>query len=167
MNSKRECGSCSLCCKLLPVRDRALIKPASERCPHQRHSGCAIYASRPFSCRAFFCGWLHGANTKRPDRAHYVIDQMLDYVTLETGRKEPVVQVWADTRYPLAYRDPDLMAFLELKQLPGLVRFDNKRAVLLVPSCRSADGAYEKETIFSEGEHSPGEIQKVLAEAQQ
>jgi len=39
----RVCGSCSLCCKLLPIPP--LNKPAGKRCDYQRHGkGCTIYA---------------------------------------------------------------------------------------------------------------------------
>jgi hypothetical protein len=89
---KRECGNCTLCCKLLPMtndtNDLALDatirlmehgladpadfvgigpnfdKPAGQRCPHQRHKGgCNIYSSRPFGCRMWSCRWLLGDDT--------------------------------------------------------------------------------------------------------
>jgi hypothetical protein len=89
---KRECGSCTLCCKLLPVasesrklhietleaairhglltREEAantvpdFHKPAGQRCPHQRASkGCTIYATRPFGCRFWNCRWLVNDDT--------------------------------------------------------------------------------------------------------
>jgi len=38
----RQCGGCTLCCKLLPVPP--LEKLAGQRCQHQRHGkGCAVY----------------------------------------------------------------------------------------------------------------------------
>ena len=55
--SKRECGSCSLCCKLLPVS--ALYKPQNEWCKHcVPGKGCASYRLRPKACRDFNCLWL-------------------------------------------------------------------------------------------------------------
>jgi Putative zinc- or iron-chelating domain len=88
----RQCGQCTLCCKLLPMqheqrekaaRTIALMvehgmmspgeartispefdKPAGERCPHQQHhKGCAIYSRRPASCRLWSCRWLTGEDT--------------------------------------------------------------------------------------------------------
>ena len=39
----RQCGDCTLCCRLLPVR--SLNKGAGERCKHQSHArGCKVYA---------------------------------------------------------------------------------------------------------------------------
>jgi hypothetical protein len=56
--SGRACGSCSLCCKLLPIRE--LDKPENQWCVHCRpgNGGCGIYADRPPSCRGFACEWL-------------------------------------------------------------------------------------------------------------
>ncbi|MBY0613424.1 MAG: hypothetical protein K2P80_14695 [Beijerinckiaceae bacterium] len=54
---KRDCGSCSLCCKLLPVA--ALYKPQNEWCKHcVPGKGCASYRLRPKACRDFSCLWL-------------------------------------------------------------------------------------------------------------
>jgi hypothetical protein len=54
----RECGSCSLCCKLLYIRE--LNKPIDTWCQHCKpgKGGCTIYADRPATCRGFVCGWL-------------------------------------------------------------------------------------------------------------
>lgn len=55
--SKRNCGSCSLCCKLLPVA--ALYKPQNEWCKHcVPGKGCSSYRLRPKACRDFSCLWL-------------------------------------------------------------------------------------------------------------
>jgi hypothetical protein len=55
--SKRECGSCSLCCKVLDVP--ALYKPAGQWCRHFRAgTGCEIHQLRPKPCRDFSCLWL-------------------------------------------------------------------------------------------------------------
>lgn len=54
---ERQCGSCSLCCKLMDVPD---IKEPHQWCPHARAGagGCAIYPRRPERCREFHCMWL-------------------------------------------------------------------------------------------------------------
>jgi len=58
----RVCGTCSLCCKLLPIRE--LEKPENTWCVHCRPAagGCTIYADRPHSCREFACHWLISKN---------------------------------------------------------------------------------------------------------
>lgn len=54
----RECGDCTLCCKIMGIRE--LDKPPGVWCGHCRPArGCAIYDSRPQECRKFVCGYLH------------------------------------------------------------------------------------------------------------
>jgi hypothetical protein len=54
----RECGDCSLCCRLLDVPETN--KQPSQWCLHCRpgKGGCSIYADRPQACRQWACGWL-------------------------------------------------------------------------------------------------------------
>jgi hypothetical protein len=53
----RECGSCTLCCRVLGVGK--LQKPPGQHCQHcEDNWGCLIYADRPNQCRDFNCGFL-------------------------------------------------------------------------------------------------------------
>jgi hypothetical protein len=56
----RECGSCSLCCKLPHIDIPELKKPRDTWCPHCRpgKGGCSIYQTRPGLCKAYTCLWL-------------------------------------------------------------------------------------------------------------
>lgn len=172
----RQCGDCQLCCKLLPVRE--LSKGANQRCQHQRFGkGCAIYGSAdmPLSCRLWTCRWLANDDAddlRRPDRAGYVIDVVPDFVRAvsnEDGseRQIEVVQIWCDPKQPEAYRDSDLLAWLERKARKGclgLVRYDAKRAVLLWPPSMTGDGWHVWDANCSgEPEHSAAEVRAVLA----
>lgn len=60
----RRCGGCTLCCKILPVRE--LAKPANTRCQHQRTGkGCAVYARLAQvspACVFWSCRWPMRAN---------------------------------------------------------------------------------------------------------
>jgi hypothetical protein len=166
----RKCGDCTLCCRLVPVAE--LHKKGGERCKHQRFNGCAIYASRPVSCRAWSCRWLVDedcAELRRPDRSHYVVDVMPDFVVCEQDGKEftiPVVQIWCDPKYPHAHRDPALRAYLRKlwkdKGMIALVRFDDDTGLSLLPL---ADGSFiEKASGRDVGPgHSFEQIMKVLA----
>jgi hypothetical protein len=141
----RQCGDCQLCCRLVPVPP--LGKKANQRCEHQKFGkGCAVYhtAQMPSACALWNCRWLTGDDTadlSRPDRSHYVIDIMPDYITLqnnETGKQfqVQVVQVWLDPKHPDAHRDPALTAYLTRRAEEGiaaLVRLDAKRAITLFP----------------------------------
>ena len=54
----RECGKCSLCCKVIEIDE--INKPPGAWCwdcaPGK--GGCKIYETRPNSCRHFVCRWL-------------------------------------------------------------------------------------------------------------
>lgn len=179
---KRECGECTLCCRLVPVNDsgitingidstRALHKAAGQRCVHQRRTGCSIYLRRPVSCRAWSCMWLQGAAMRRPDRSHYVIDMLPDFVTTtdETGHQEkvPVAQIWIDENYPDAHLDTDLRAWLEHRSIAGLVRYGNTRGLVLFPPSVTGSGWVTIGTEWMQGEpeHTAAEINEVLEAA--
>jgi hypothetical protein len=54
----RECGACNVCCYALTIDDPELLKPQGYRCKNSRpDKSCAIYESRPQTCRRFYCGW--------------------------------------------------------------------------------------------------------------
>lgn len=174
---KRQCGGCSLCCKLLPVSQ--ISKAAAERCPHQRYTkGCAIYASRPESCRVWSCQWLLGGDDvrdlPRPDRSHYVIDPMPDFVRLTSDDSAPielpVIQIWLDAGYPDAHRDPALRAYLEMRAkatgMGALVRIagNNDALGLFAPSISEDRQWHEVTTNFKpEMQHSAADIARVMA----
>jgi hypothetical protein len=110
---RRQCGDCQLCCKLVPVQ--SINKPAGTACRFQKfHKGCTVYrsANMPFERAVWNCRWLVNDDTAdlpRPDRAHYVIDLMPDYVTHidnKTGeqRNIQVVQIWVDPKRAMILR---------------------------------------------------------------
>lgn len=71
----RECGSCTLCCKLMRVKE--LEKPPGSWCAHCRPGrGCGIYEARPQECRVFLCDWLTHAELGpewRPDKSKMIL----------------------------------------------------------------------------------------------
>ena len=139
----RQCGDCSLCCRLLPVPP--LQKKAGESCRFQKfHKGCTVYQTRamPPECSLWSCRWLVNDDTadlSRPDRSHYVIDIMPDYITInqdETGLKQniQVVQIWIDPKYPDAHRDPALRRFMFRRAQDGIaaiIRYNAKDAIVV------------------------------------
>ena len=57
VDAPRQCGDCSLCCKVLGIPE--LDKPKDSWCPNfLAGTGCRIYATRPPSCHNFVCRWL-------------------------------------------------------------------------------------------------------------
>jgi hypothetical protein len=151
----RKCGECGLCCKLLPVK--SLGKPANTRCQFQRMSkGCTIYAKRPFDCQTWACRWLVDpatAGLPRPDRSHYVVDIMPDFITIDqhdgAGPVDiPVLQIWVDPAYPDAHRTPALREYMQRmaveEGMAALVRWDSKRAVTVFAPFFSSDGQWHE-----------------------
>jgi Fe-S-cluster containining protein len=67
----RACGTCNVCCVALTIDDPELQKPQGYRCRNTLpDKSCAIYATRPQTCRAFYCGWRRLKwirETLRPD----------------------------------------------------------------------------------------------------
>jgi hypothetical protein len=93
----RSCGSCSLCCKVVGVDE--LAKPIGAWCRHcNRQNGCAIYDTRPASCRMFICQWMLAENLGpewKPDRAKFAL------LKSAGGRH---LTVFADPGNPSAWR---------------------------------------------------------------
>jgi len=172
----RQCGDCQLCCKLLPVR--SLDKGAGERCRHQSHArGCKVYHQlgrvSP-ECRLWSCRWLvndDAGDLRRPDRSHYVLDIMPEYVTLQDGEGKrtpiPVVQIWVDPSHPDAHRDPALRAWLQRRAIAegvaGLVRYSDTAGFVIFPPSLSDDGQWhEAESNLVGPTHSIGEVMQAL-----
>jgi hypothetical protein len=76
----RECGNCTACCTVLPIRTAELQKTSHVLCVHCRASeGCQIYATRPQVCRDYYCGWrlLPGLPENwRPDLSGIFVDRV-------------------------------------------------------------------------------------------
>lgn len=156
--SHRRCGGCVLCCKLLPIAQ--LRKPAGKACPHQRTGkGCAIYHERPMECASWACRWLAAEDEtrgmRRPDRAHYCIDGLLDelrFVPEDGG--EPIVmaclQVWMDPAFPEAAHDPALRAYLARMaaeyHVAALLRWSSRIATAVFAPALNADGEWHEQT---------------------
>jgi hypothetical protein len=79
----RECGACSLCCRVMGVPE---VKQDHEWCPHAKpgKGGCAIYASRPARCREFNCQWLMDNKIPdywKPSKSKIVINIVVEHGT--------------------------------------------------------------------------------------
>lgn len=155
MSIERKCGDCQLCCKLLPTKE--INKPANTRCKHQKvGKGCAIYARRPLSCAVWNCRWLLNDDTadlSRPDRVHYVIDVLPDWVTIqqEDGSSQdlPVLQIWVDPNFPDAHRDPHLRAYIQRRGIKdgmaALIRYGSNDGFAIFPPSIAADGQWHEQ----------------------
>lgn len=71
----RDCGSCTLCCKVYEVP--AVESAAGSWCRHCLPGrGCGIHETRPQHCRSFFCLWMTqdflGPDWK-PEKSRFVL----------------------------------------------------------------------------------------------
>lgn len=103
----RECGDCTLCCKVMAIEH--LAKPASSWCPHCKPGrGCLIYPERPEERRNFNCLWLVNDRLDqrwRPSKSRLVLTTSDDGIEVrcdpgfpDAWRKEPFrgeIQQWA------------------------------------------------------------------------
>ncbi len=73
--STRTCGRCTLCCKVLEIRE--LGNPEGAWCPNcVAGQGCQIYPDRPAECVAFQCRYLCDPSLSDdwyPARCHIVL----------------------------------------------------------------------------------------------
>ena len=103
----RECGTCTLCCKLLTIDEPTNVEsPGGEWCTHcEIGKGCKIFkeSRRPLICNKFECGWLSNntiPENLRPDQIGMVIARhgrkvilMLDKDVSHKWRKPEVVEL--------------------------------------------------------------------------
>jgi hypothetical protein len=98
----RECGTCSLCCKLLGIAE--LDKPEARWCPHcaPGKGGCQIYESRPAACQGFHCAWLQSSDFG-PEWKPTISKMVLAREHGEVDR----VTIFVDPSFPTAWqREP-------------------------------------------------------------
>jgi hypothetical protein len=94
---EKQCGDCSLCCKIMAIPE--LNKPKQAWCDHLvKKQGCGIYETRPPSCRGFKCLWLQDPRLPpewKPNRAKFVM----------VGDSQSGLIVHGDANFPGAWRD--------------------------------------------------------------
>jgi hypothetical protein len=121
MSETRECGSCTLCCKVLAVA--ALDKPKGVWCRHCRPGkGCGIYEQRPPECRSFGCLWL--ADPKFPDAFKPERSKLVFVLEANASR----VVAHCDPGRPAAWRQPE--NYRLLKNMAAVSAASGKQVVV-------------------------------------
>ncbi|MCA0425576.1 MAG: hypothetical protein LCH61_20085 [Proteobacteria bacterium] len=129
----RDCGTCTLCCKVFDVP--VLEKKAGEWCSHcLPGKGCAIHATRPDHCRAFHCFWMLApflGPEWKPEKAKFVI-------TIDPATQFMLVQVdpaqagsWKREPY---YSQFKKWSLANLQRGRQVVVFVNKAATVILPN---------------------------------
>jgi len=128
--NKRVCGECQACCTTLAVAD--IAKPKHTRCPSQCAAGCAVYASRPESCRLYKCSWLegYGRAADRPDKSGVIMETLVFH---QAGREPITVLVAFSTGpAPLQNEQVDRLAVTVVKKSVCLIHMDNEITIFAV-----------------------------------
>jgi hypothetical protein len=108
----------------------------------------------------------------RPDRCHYVVDVMPDFITLQIDDKSAnvqAVQIWIDPNYPNAHRDPALRSWLEKlaeEGTVGMVRYNERDCIVIFPPAMSDDGQWHEvpgNPKTAQKQHSITDILKALS----
>jgi hypothetical protein len=128
----RECGDCSLCCKLLVVAE--LDKPQNIWCRHLKMgTGCGIYATRPESCREFYCRWMEDATLGpewKPSKSKMMLAHLAEH-QLSVHVDPGATGVWRKEPY---FSHLSAMAKSGLKNNAILKIMDNGRTFVLLPN---------------------------------
>jgi hypothetical protein len=114
----RECGQCTLCCKLLKVD--VIEKPAGKWCKHcTPGKGCNIYAERPDVCAAWFCGWREW---ERLGPKWYPLKSKMIFSATDVSLdpKNPRIEVDVDPSYPNQWRKLEYLTELREFAREGL-----------------------------------------------
>jgi hypothetical protein len=130
--SKRECGSCSLCCKVLDVP--AVYKPAGQWCKHfAAGTGCEIHQLRPKACRTFECMWLSDdwlGEEWKPSTSKFVLtkEYEVDAIAVHVDPKAP--NSWKLEPY---YSNLKKLAVKLLAENKVLLIYESQRQLLVLP----------------------------------
>src|SRR3569833_1733688 len=105
-SAPRDCGPCTLCCKVMAVDE--IEKVAGAWCAHcAKGAGCAIYETRPQSCRAFSCAWLRHPQLPRNLRPD------LTRVVLAFDNNATRLIASCDPAHPMAWRREPIYGYLK------------------------------------------------------
>lgn len=133
----RTCGTCTMCCKLLGIKE--LDKPSDKWCPHcDVGHGCKIYADRPPSCVEFACAYIMEPDLPeelRPDRCRVVM-----WAPIEANDK--FIQFNVDPAYPDAWKTSAMRTAIESILSYGsdiIISTGNHRAILTSSPARAEE----------------------------
>lgn len=128
----RECGSCTLCCKVYHVPE--INKVAGKWCEYcTPGKGCGIYETRPTQCREFHCLWLTEASLApawKPERSKMVLSvfPLNGFIYVQVDPNAP--QAWRKEPY---YRQLHRLAESNLRDGRHVIVFVNDVATLIMP----------------------------------
>lgn len=122
----KDCGGCTVCCKLLNVPGLA---GCGEQCPHAcPGTGCMIYEERPDVCLGFDCFWRAESwpDELRPDKCNVLFEAL-------PGVKTILVSVEPDD--PDAWKKPKILRVIHILRDKGrpLVLKTKNDSMMFIP----------------------------------
>ena len=128
----RECGTCTLCCKVFAIPE--YNNRTGEWCPHCTPGvGCRVYEKRPGPCRTFACLWLDDPGIPddwKPERTKIVL-----YI----APPKDTLYVNVDPGHPQAWRKPPFFEQLRnwskelIEKDRHVIVFVKEAATLILP----------------------------------
>lgn len=142
LTADRPCGECSACCTKISIAE--LHKSEGVSCRSLAASGgCVRYASRPQSCKTFYCLWKTGAvaESERPDKSGFVLmlamEDDLKFMLAMADTKEQIRESadWLEelallTCMPVVCRvpqDPEYFAYGAPEQVEAVRVFQERK----------------------------------------
>lgn len=152
--SGRECGECSMCCKLMEITE--LSKPAGTWCSHvAKRRGCTIYEARPPSCAAFECGYLFWpvpGEHWRPSKCKMVI-VIEDDSRIAVHVDPSTPNIWKSQPFYSDLKEWAIQAALHDQQLIVSVA---RKMVALLPDCEVDLGYVAEDEVVLTGRFADG-----------
>jgi len=109
----KDCGECSLCCKLIAVPGLA---EAGEWCPYcepgRKEGGCTIHDSRPPFCKGYHCFWRAESwpDKYRPDKCKVIFEALPGVFT---------ILISVDPARPDAWKEKEILEVIEKLRKKG------------------------------------------------
>jgi hypothetical protein len=101
----RVCGTCTVCCSILPIDTPDLAKMPGVLCAKCTGTGCSIREGWPPICRDYFCGWRMLAefdDAWRPDRSGILITPISEGVPERFSLRQGIEFMVVDRERALA-----------------------------------------------------------------
>jgi hypothetical protein len=128
----RECGTCSLCCKVLRIEETQ--SSAGEWCKHcDPGHGCKIHPTRPATCRDFFCMWMTLAEIGdhwKPSKSKMVLRTELDGARIAAHVDKSSPGAWLRAPY---YQDLKRWAALAARGENQVSVWIGMHAIVILP----------------------------------
>ena len=154
--TKRRCGDCQLCCRLLPTEE--IKKPALARCPHGKHSvGCRLRQAANECALWVAAGWSMTA----PPICRGLIARVpsshsrLHHHTHDDAPPDHMEVIQAgDPVHKDAHREPRFRQWLDGQRKPALIRYSPRDGFVLFPPSTRSGVWHEEMSGISGKEHS-------------